>query len=261
MTTHSSEQQIQEDQYVFPYHYLTAEKGGDFFQHAYWSWGFRYLGGIYLAQILCGEQEFQSLLDIGCGDGRFLAELAGENKNRRLKGVDYSQRAIGLAKALHPEIDYVSADITTDDFGGEKFDVITLIEVLEHIPPSKLAVFFERCASFLRPGGRMIITVPHKNKNLNEKHFQHFDSGLLKGIVEPHLEIIKYQFFDPRRRLINIWLRMLGGQGHYFLITWKPLTNLFYKFYMKYGLYSKLESNCGRIACVARKKNDVSVTS
>lgn len=41
-----------------------------------------------------------------------------------------------------------------------KFDVITMLAVLEHVPPEKQAPLAQACASHLKPGGRLVITVP-----------------------------------------------------------------------------------------------------
>lgn len=43
---------------------------------------------------------------------------------------------------------------------GMKFDVITLLAVLEHIPPDLQVILARDCAAHLKPGGRLIITVP-----------------------------------------------------------------------------------------------------
>ena len=41
-----------------------------------------------------------------------------------------------------------------------QFDVITMLAVLEHIPPSQQALLGDACAALLKPGGRIVITVP-----------------------------------------------------------------------------------------------------
>jgi 2-polyprenyl-3-methyl-5-hydroxy-6-metoxy-1,4-benzoquinol methylase len=40
------------------------------------------------------------------------------------------------------------------------FDVVTLLAVLEHIPPAEQQPLASGCAKYLKPGGRLIITVP-----------------------------------------------------------------------------------------------------
>ncbi len=43
----------------------------------------------------------------------------------------------------------------------EPFDVVTLLALLEHIPDTELDAFARACAQALRPGGKLLITVPH----------------------------------------------------------------------------------------------------
>ncbi|MCS7079566.1 MAG: class I SAM-dependent methyltransferase [Chloracidobacterium sp.] len=43
----------------------------------------------------------------------------------------------------------------------EPFDAVTLLALLEHIPDAELDAFARACAAVLRPGGRLLITVPH----------------------------------------------------------------------------------------------------
>lgn len=249
------EQQIQDDQYAIPYHYLPTLGPNSFQQHAYWSWGYRYLGGMTVARSLCDEEPYSSLLDIGCGDGRFIRDLGRDAGTRKLLGVDYSERAINLAKGLNPQLDYRVCDILVDDLGGEKFDVVTAIEVIEHVPPDVLPQFLARAVEFLRPGGRLVITVPHRNKRLNEKHFQHFDSTMIATLLDPHLEGIRFQPFDFPSRILDLWFRLLGRTGQYYLVTWKPALAAFYRYYVNRCLFDGDESKCWRIACVGRKPN------
>lgn len=247
------EQQIQEEQYCFPYHYLPQLRSGSFFQHAYWSWGFRYLGGMRVAKALCDAETYESLLDLGCGDGRFISELARAQPTVHAMGIDYSERAIALASALNPGLEYHAADILTDDLSGRQFDVVTMIEVIEHIPPLDLPRFLERAISFLKPGGRLVITVPHRNRPVSEKHFQHFDSAMLKKMLSPHLRDLQFQPFDFPSSVLNLWFRIIGRTGMYFLITWQPLLDAFYNYYIARCLYGDDESKCARIACVGRR--------
>jgi len=251
-----AEQKVQEEQYSFPYHYLPNYADDAFYQHAYWSWGYRYLGGMHVTREICDEEPYGSLLDLGCGDGRFIAELSRSRSDLRLLGVDYSERAIGLASALNPDVDYRASDILQDDLAGEQFDVVTLVEVIEHIPPEDLPLFVQRAVSFLRPGGRLILTVPHRNNPVSSKHFQHFDSRMLSEHLSPHLEDLRYQPFDFFSRKLDLWFRLLGRTGKYFVITWQPLLNAFYDYYIKRCLYGQDESKCGRIACVGWKPKE-----
>ena len=229
------EQEIQESQYEFPYHYLPRAGEDSFVQHAYWSWGYRYLGGMLIAKELCDRESYSSLLDLGCGDGRFLSELARKQPDHRLTGIDYSERAIALARAMNPGIDYRAADILADDVDVEPFDVVTLVEVIEHIPPDDLDKFIERAVSFLRPGGRLVLTVPHNNNPVGHKHFQHFDSRMLREVLSPHLEELEFHPFDYFSRPLDLWFRLIGRTGKYFIVTWPPLLNAFFGLFWSIG--------------------------
>ena len=40
------------------------------------------------------------------------------------------------------------------------FDVVTMLAVLEHVPPDEHTIIAQACANLLRPAGRLILTVP-----------------------------------------------------------------------------------------------------
>ena len=248
-----SHQQIQEDQYDFPYHYIPSLGEGVFSQVRYWSWGYRYLGGIDVVLEQLAGQPFESLVDIGCGDGRFLREVASHYPESELMGVDYSAKAIRMAKTLNPGLRYEVVDVVHESL-SRQFDVTTLIEVLEHIPPGQLDSFCEGVARALKSGGRLILTVPHVNKPVNTKHYQHFSSCHLRELLGPHFIDIAIIPFDVRSRLIMPLLtRLIGGNGHHFILTNRKLLSLFYRVYRSHYLYAAREEDCGRLAAVCRK--------
>ncbi len=63
----------------------------------------------------------------------------------------YRRRCILLLPGTFPQ------DFHTE----ERFDVITLLAVVEHIPENKLHKVVDSCWNHLKPGGRVIITAPH----------------------------------------------------------------------------------------------------
>lgn len=97
-------------------------------------------GGIHPKHRLLGYHEFftnnilgtDSVLDIGCGNGALSYDIAG--KAKFVVGIDIEQKNIKEAIKRHsrPNLKYVVGD-ATKDLSGEKFDVITLSNVLEHI--------------------------------------------------------------------------------------------------------------------------------
>jgi 2-polyprenyl-3-methyl-5-hydroxy-6-metoxy-1,4-benzoquinol methylase len=131
----SDQQVIQESKYDYPYHYIPKWDGHNFSQTKYLAWGYEYLSYLHFVIEKASQIGFKSLLDVGCGDGRFLYELSQRFTNYQLVGVDYSQRAIGFAKIIMADtkVEFVCGDIRNESLFDKKFDIITLIETLEHI--------------------------------------------------------------------------------------------------------------------------------
>ncbi len=248
-------QQRQEDQYQLPYHYIPSLKPGRFTQHLHWDWGFRYLGGLHLVTEELKKLPFRSLVDIGCGDGRFLRELKALFPDRTLLGIDYSERAIALASALNPGLQFACLDILQQP-PVQRFDIATLVEVLEHIEPARLPEFLAAAQSCLEERHVLVITVPHVNKPLIPKHYQHFNASKLRALLEKSYSDLRFIPFDvltARAPLLRLALALMGGKGKLFLVTNKRLLYAFYLFYLRRYLYTPTEANCERIAVICRK--------
>lgn len=243
----------QEIQYNFPYHYLPTITGEEFKQHQYWSWGYRYLGRLKVVFNLLSRIEFNSLLDIGCGDGRFLYEIRKAYGDIELTGIDSSEKALSLAKQMNPELEFKQRDIQVSPLNSQ-WDVITLLEVIEHIPPQSLPDFMKAASRMLRPGGTLIITAPHLNEKLISKHYQHFDAEKIRALLPPDLEESECFLFDRISLLMKIFLKLMGGSGMYYLITCQGLNNLLYSYYLKTCLYGAEKKHSKKIAFMARKK-------
>jgi 2-polyprenyl-6-hydroxyphenyl methylase/3-demethylubiquinone-9 3-methyltransferase len=96
------------------------------------------------------------ILDIGCGGGILCEPLA--RLGAQVVGADPAEKNIAVAK-LHAgkgglAIDYRAT--TAEDLadGGERFDIVLAMEVVEHVADVRL--FVSRCAEMVRPGGLMI---------------------------------------------------------------------------------------------------------
>ena len=82
----------------------------------------------------------QSVLDIGCGNGRLYEEL--ESKNVKYFGVDSCQSLIDIARERYkntsPNAQFAVFDIFNLPFEKNSFDVIFAIAIINHIPTKKL---------------------------------------------------------------------------------------------------------------------------
>ena len=251
--TLDKKQEIQENQYQYPYHYIPCWDNG-FSQVQHWSWGFRYLGGIKVVMDQLDDINFDSLIDIGCGDGRFLYELDKKYKSKELKGIDYSEKAILLAQSMTDNLCFKQKDILKEPIEKQN-DVATAIEVLEHILPSNLSEFIEAIADSLSKEGYFIATIPHINKKVSDKHYQHFSSSKLEELLSPFFTNINFIPFDDRSIFMIQLNKILGGTGENFLITNSTINNWFFNLYLNRYLYAKSESRCLRIAVICQKNN------
>lgn len=101
------------------------------------------------------------VLDIGCADGALFRQLAqrvgeGVGLDSDLDGAPSTPR-FRLIEGLFPE---ALAGAAAAGAGAQPFDVITMLAVLEHVPPERQRLLAEACARYLAPGGRLVLTTP-----------------------------------------------------------------------------------------------------
>lgn len=101
------------------------------------------------------EENPQSVLDLGCSDG-FLGSIL-RKKIKRIVGVDIKK--IGRSKYYS---NIYQTDLNTSKFNflaGEKFDIIILADILEHLKNPKLILL--KCKKFLKRKGTIVISIPN----------------------------------------------------------------------------------------------------
>ncbi|MDA8244175.1 MAG: class I SAM-dependent methyltransferase [Elusimicrobia bacterium] len=100
-----------------------------------------------------------ALLDIGCGDGHFIAFMRRHGWD--VWGVEMSAAACDYAvTALRlPGERVIRGDILKAALPAGRFDLITLYDVLEHLPNP--GAVLEVCRRLLKPGGKIFVQVPN----------------------------------------------------------------------------------------------------
>jgi 3' terminal RNA ribose 2'-O-methyltransferase Hen1 len=115
------------------------------------------------------------VLDLGCGEGRLVAELVKDRRLTRVTGVDVSHRALErAARRLRlgepggpaPErVALLHSGLTYRDRRLEGYDAALVVEVVEHLDPSRLDSFEEALFGWARPA-TVILTTPNREHNV-----------------------------------------------------------------------------------------------
>ena len=114
-----------------------------------------------------GNVKGKRILDIGCGDGIFDLEMA--RKKAFVEALDMSNSALGRAQwrtrqmSLWKNINYIRGDATRLPYNNATFDIVLSNCVLEHIPGDTEVL--QEISRVLKPGGKMVITVPREFAN------------------------------------------------------------------------------------------------
>jgi 2-polyprenyl-3-methyl-5-hydroxy-6-metoxy-1,4-benzoquinol methylase len=235
-------QQIQDDEYSFPYHYVSQFRNG--FTESYFdSWGINYVATIeFILEKLKGEK-LESAIDIGCGDGRLVSEIQKNFPSATISGVDYSTRAIQLAKSMNPKGNYRQMDIIAETI-EQKFDLAVLMEVFEHIKPEESEKFVASIPKLLNAKGILYVTVPHINKAIEYKHYRHFSSTSLIKCFDKYFDVVEIVPFEQGKKRKAILDTLLGNR--FFILNSHRLRTILYNYYKK-NLFTSDEQSCNRI--------------
>ncbi len=246
----SKQQQLQESQYSFPYHYLARVDNRSFSQVFVHRNGYEYLSYTSFLLEYLRNLAFNSLLDVGCGDGRFICEAINCFPHKEFIGVDYSERAILMARAMCPQACYLAGDITNTKLFDRRFDIIISIETLEHIALELTGDFVQGLASYLKDDGNLLLTVPSDNIPLNPKHYQHFSQQSLHKTLTPFFEIQELKYLNRKSAIVNLVNRLLINR--FFMLHEPILMGLAYRTYLKFFLHAG-PKNGTRLFAVCRK--------
>ncbi len=138
-----------------------------------------------------GAGEERSLLDLGAHVGR-LIQLAAE-RGWSAEGVELNPSTAAFA-ARETGLPVHRADASVLSAEGRRFNAVTLVDVLEHIPDPVPALASAR--SVLRPGGWIAVKVPHGRVQLRKEHLRRaLDRGYRPTVAD---NLVHVNHFGPR---------------------------------------------------------------
>ncbi|HEY7347779.1 MAG TPA: class I SAM-dependent methyltransferase [Ktedonobacterales bacterium] len=123
-----------------------------------------------------------NLLDIGSGRGAFLWPLLTEFPDLPVTALDLLDYRVADMQAVHAggmtQLTALKMDVTSLAFADRSFDVVTMLEVLEHIPDTTKAL-----AEVCRVASRCLIcSIPSKEDH-NPEHIHLFDERTLRALL------------------------------------------------------------------------------
>lgn len=106
-------------------------------------------------------QSGQSVLDVGCGFGGTLGVINNNFERMKLVGLNIDARQIERARNHVPSkntniISFVVEDACELNFAKNEFHAILAVECIHHF--SSRLRFFEKAASVMKPGGKLVLT-------------------------------------------------------------------------------------------------------
>lgn len=127
-----------------------------------------------------------SVLEVGCGRGAFAGKIAP----RAYRGLEFSR--VAKEMAVSAGLDVVTESIEDHAEGySEQYDVVCSFQVLEHV--SDIRSFIQACVRCLKPGGRLIYSVPSADSyiallpnsilNMPPHHVSHWPESALRYVA------------------------------------------------------------------------------
>ncbi|NNK56175.1 MAG: methyltransferase domain-containing protein [Desulfofustis sp.] len=190
--------------------------------------------------VLTGTEE---LLDIGCGDGKVTAEIAGLLSGGRVLGIDNSESMIELATTRYPPEDHPNLSFTlldaVDVSFAPTFDVVFSNAALHWVKDHRPVV--ESVHACLKPGGRMLLQMGGQGNAQTiigvlatimqlpryRRYFEGFEFPYGFHGVDYYQELLREAgFVDPRVELIDKDMTHDGIEGlkGWIRTTWLPYT-------------------------------------
>lgn len=120
-----------------------------------------------LGSILQGIDREAAIVDVGCGAG-FLVHSLQLQGFKNVAGVDACASLVEIARqrglpCTHVSEEYVESHSSE---GRNRYAVVFLLDVLEHIPLNRQMAFLASLRHMLRPGGVLILSVPNASSML-----------------------------------------------------------------------------------------------
>ena len=161
----------------------------------------------FIFQLLDGIS-FTTVLDAGCGTGVLLSQIQKKYPHIEPTGSEYSLHGLEFAKKRLPNAEFAVLDLSITNL-GRKFDLITCIDVLEHINDDRAALK----NLLAMAAGYLVLSVPlgplFKVEAERMGHVHGYSRAELEGKIRAAgFDIVKtiqwgFPFYNLHRRFAN----------------------------------------------------------
>jgi 3' terminal RNA ribose 2'-O-methyltransferase Hen1 len=152
------------------------------------------------------------VLDLGCGDGRLLQAMLRDGSFERIVGVDVSYAVLERAarrlrlQEMSPmqreRVELIQSSLTYKDRRLGGYEAAAVVEVIEHLDPSRLDVFERALFGVARPS-TIVLTTPNAEYNVR---FEGLPAGSLRH---------RDHRFEWTRADFETWARGAAGRNRY----------------------------------------------
>ncbi len=128
------------------------------------------------------------LLELGCGEGRGVHEIAPLASS--FTAIDKISSVIDNLSQAHPEHTFQQGHFPPAPFNDQSFDTIVSFQVIEHIKNDHL--FLQEIHRMLRPGGTALLTTPNIKMTLtrNPWHIREYTAKELTAIASKYFDLV-----------------------------------------------------------------------
>ena len=119
-----------------------------------WGTAYRY----YLRDWLPDNKQ-AAIADLACGGGSLL-HFFKKNGYANLQGVDMSPSQVRLARQVMPKVEEANLFVFLKSHPAA-FDLITGLDIIEHLSKDEVLEFLDACHGALKPGGRLVLQTPN----------------------------------------------------------------------------------------------------
>ncbi len=179
-------------------------------------------------RILDGLNGDERILDLGCGNGTLVRELAKRGHRGSYFGLDFSLPLLHAAKSGMEDfaVTFLQGDVTSTDWDSaletSSFDLVFAFAVLHHIPGEEIRLrLLQKIHRLLTPGGKFILSNwQFLNSDKLKARIQDWQqAGLSPAQVDEQDYLLDWKAGGTGLRYVHHFseaeLSTLAGRGHF----------------------------------------------